>query len=354
MNEGVPRIRLETNEAHLAAIVDAARHGGFMQGQDLRLFSDELKRGTKRSNCLLTSNGFSALFLMILAKGWQRMPIAIPAAGTCFAVVNAIRSSGNIPVFVDNDPDTAGMNIVKLLEMFDQGHVKAAILPTHFGLFQSVDALVERDVPFFEDNAQSAMSVWRYGANARDFVLSFYPTKNLNGIDGGAIVTDDPNLYAAAADRVYYDQQTEDEAVERYNFRMSNINAAFARVSLGMLGEQATWLSKVMQAYDALFAQHEHVFRLGKQCDLPCQPSKYVLRFNSAEMARKFASGLGTEGIGVSEELSMLCFDKEAQFEGAAALVGPTLSIPFRESLKENEVGRVLDACSRVLRDLGR
>ena len=62
--------------------------------------------------------------------------------------------------------------------------------------------------------------------------LSFYPTKWVNGIDGGAILLDDDELACLIRKRASYVDQIEYEHRGRYNAQMSNLHAAIALSSL--------------------------------------------------------------------------------------------------------------------------
>jgi len=343
---GVPRIRLETSVQHVDALVQAVSQQGFMHGTALAEFAERLKIQSKKKYCLLTSNGFSGLFLAIKASGWSGLRVAVPAASTCFAITNAIRCSGNIPVFVDNDLQTAGLCLKQLLKKFELGEVQAAILPTHFGLMQSLTELQARGIPFIEDDAQATMSLLNYGTLADVAVLSFYPTKALNGIDGGAILTDQVGIYEKAKDLVYYGEQTRDDEVGRFNFRMSNLNAAFATVSLNVLLESIDQIDRAVAAYDSVLLRYPEIKRLGAEHRLSSCLSKYVIRFPCADDAARFNDMMTRRAIGVSTELCLLPSDGCEEFVNARLLARTTVSIPLRIGLTEietEEVARVLD-----------
>ncbi len=349
MSDRVPRIRLFSSDRHVTALAEAIRHNEFMQGAALEEFADRLKSLSNKRYCLLTANGFSSLFLAIQARGWRELRIAVPAASTCFAMTNAIRSSGNIPVYVDNDAETAGMCLDSVTQLYKRGDLQAAILPTHFGLMQSLQPLQDCGIPFIEDDAQSAMSVARYGTSADVAILSFYPTKNLNGVDGGAILTNDPDIYERARDLVYYGEQAKDDDNGRFNFRMSNLHAAFANVSLDSLDENIGSLEDVTSAYDAVLSQYPKVGRLGSRHAVPACLSKYVLCFPHREAADGFRIAMEKRSIGVSTELCMLPADAGPDFERAKHLAKTTVSIPFRETLTDDETEEVVNAMGTVL-----
>jgi dTDP-4-amino-4,6-dideoxygalactose transaminase len=89
------------------------------------------------------------------------------------------------------------------------------------------------DVPILEDAAQ-AHGALRADPRSRAAAYSFYPTKNLGGIgDGGAVVTDDPEVAALLARLRTHGMGAEYVHHEiSQNFRMSEIEAVWLRLAL--------------------------------------------------------------------------------------------------------------------------
>src|SRR4029079_12300122 len=109
-----------------------------------------------------------------------------------------------------------------------------AVIVVH--LYGRPGSIPDIDIPVVEDAAQAHGAVADHARSAA-VAYSFYPTKNLGGIgDGGAVATCDPAL-ADRVRRLRVHGMTEQYVHEEIsqNFRMSEVEAAWLRLSLGRL-----------------------------------------------------------------------------------------------------------------------
>jgi perosamine synthetase len=110
-----------------------------------------------------------------------------------------------LPVFVDVDPATFQIAADKVEAAITER--TTAILPVHLGgNVADMDKLLEisrrRNIPIVEDACQSHLAEWRgrkVGTLGATGCFSFQASKNLNSGEGGAILTNDPDL----AERCY-------------------------------------------------------------------------------------------------------------------------------------------------------
>jgi dTDP-4-amino-4,6-dideoxygalactose transaminase len=352
MSDVVPRIRIPLLKAHKDVLIRTLDEGEFVIGHDIHEFSEELAKCTGRKYCLLTANGFSALFLAIRSMGLEGKRIAVPAASTCFAILNAIRSSRNTPVFIDNDLSNGNASLDELEWKFKNSEVEAAILPSHFGIFHDRETLRNIALPIIEDNAQAILSSILFASSAEVMTLSFYPTKILNGIDGGAVLTDNPKIYKLCRDIVYYAHQQEDDGVERYNMRMTNLNAAFGRITLKELPSYGQVIAEAIETYFSVVDSFPEVKVLGDDARSRYLLSKFVLKFTSSHLRNMAEKALKKKGVGCSKELFLLTKKDPKLYPNATKLVDTTLSVPLRESLTAKEIDMVSKCLMSTLTEI--
>ena len=230
----VPFLDLARRAAHqqpeLSEAVDrVVRSGVYLLGQELEAFEAEFAEFTGRRHVVGVASGTEALRLALLALGLEPGDEVIIPALTAVPTAAAVCAVGAVPVFVDVDPHTAGIDVdCAAAAVTDRTR---AVIPVH--LYGRPAELPDLGVPIVEDAAQ-AHGALDPNAPAAAAAYSFYPTKNLGGIgDGGAVVTDDADL--AAAVRLRRAHALTDGYVHTAiatNARMSEVEAAALRIGL--------------------------------------------------------------------------------------------------------------------------
>lgn len=217
-----------------------SRSGAFTFGEDLEAFEAEFAEYCGAAQAVGVSDGTDALSLALTALGAGPGREVITVAHTFVATVEAIGATGADVVLVDIDPATRCMDPAHLEAAI--GPKTAAILPVHlYGRPAPMDAILAAagEVPVLEDAAQAhgaELDGRRAGSFGRAAGFSFYPTKNLGAMgDGGAVVTDDPELAAAVRSLRHHGSDPAD--ANRHlrpgsTARLDNLQAALLRLKL--------------------------------------------------------------------------------------------------------------------------
>ena len=83
-------------------VISAMENGFYARGPHLKKLQNVLKNKFDKKYAILTTNGFSSLFLTLKALNLpKKNQVTTASAGTCFAMVNAIKAAGLKPKFVD-------------------------------------------------------------------------------------------------------------------------------------------------------------------------------------------------------------------------------------------------------------
>jgi dTDP-4-amino-4,6-dideoxygalactose transaminase len=346
MSEPVARIRVPVFEGQLENVVAAIRAGQLARGPHLGRLEAELCAMFGKRHALLTSNGFAALFATLKALGPADAPVLTAAAGTCFAMVNAIKAAGREVAFADLDAGSFGIGDLRGLQA--GGRLAAAVVPDHFGRIAPACRRPLADGALLvEDAAQAFLSRRRIGTAADVVVLSFYPTKFANGIDGGAVLTDLTDLHQTMRHLASYEEQHEFEPAARFNLGMSNLHAAFA---LGTLAEIEGIERRLLDSHAVLRA-------VATDCGLRVAepgagevPSRFIVECTDRAARDRMLAQLEHCGVQASRELVWLCpAEERGRHPVAARLVDCTLSLPFHPLLSDREVERI-GAALRSLR----
>lgn len=167
-----------------------------VNGEQGRLFEQELSVYTSAKHCIAVGNGTDALIISLMAAGVGPGDEVIVPCYSFFASVSCVLHIGATPVFVDIESTTYAMDL-DLVEKAITPRTRA-IMPVHL-FCQMADmprlkALADRHgILLIEDSAE-AIGMYQQGTHAGLFglggTLSFFPTKTLGALgDAGVILT---------------------------------------------------------------------------------------------------------------------------------------------------------------------
>ncbi|MEN6604776.1 MAG: DegT/DnrJ/EryC1/StrS family aminotransferase [Bryobacteraceae bacterium] len=191
------------DEKEEKALAEVVRSGHWFRGNgdNVKRFEETYAQLAGTKHCLATSSGTAALQTSLAALGVGPGDEVLLAPYTFVATLNVILNMYALPVFVDSDIETAQIDARKIDAAITKDTV--AMIPVHLaGNVADLDEIMKvakaRKIPVVEDTCQSHLSEWRgkkagsYGATG---CFSFQASKNLNCGEGGAIITNDDDLY---------------------------------------------------------------------------------------------------------------------------------------------------------------
>jgi len=247
-----------------AAIRRVLDSGWYILGREVDAFEREFATWVGAAHAVGVANGTDAVELALRAVGVGTGDEVIAPAHTATATIAAIEHAGAIPVLVDIEADTFGLDPEKLRATIaarrPAGRLRAVVVVHLYGHPAALDAIVpivrDAGLALVEDCAQAHGARWQ-GRGAGTFgdasAFSFYPTKNLGALgDGGAVVTDD----AATAGRLrslreYGWRERFRSETPGVNSRLDEIQAAILRVKLKALEADNTRRRTIAARYTA-------------------------------------------------------------------------------------------------------
>jgi dTDP-4-amino-4,6-dideoxygalactose transaminase len=337
-----------------AAIARVLAHGQFVQGPEVAEFEKAFAAYCHAAHCIGTSNGTSAIELVLRAAGIGPGDEVITTPMTFFATVEPILLAGARPVLVDVDRRTALIRADAAEAAIT--HRTAAIVPVHlYG--QPVDlnafrALADRHQLFLlEDAAQAHGASWRgrrAGSVGNAATFSFFPGKNLGALgDAGAVTTGDEAL--ATRVRKLRDHGRADKYrhdVVGTNARLDTLQAAVLSVKLAHLDRWNEVRRRYAAAYDHAFASVEGVTPIRVHDDAIAVYHQYVVRLADREGAR---AALAERGIasGVHYPIPLhrqpaLADVVDGDYPAADALAEEVLSLPVFPELSDEQRASVV------------
>ena len=210
-------------------------------------FESELANRIGAGYCHLSSRGTAALRIALAACGIGAGDEVIVPPFTFIATIEGILDAGAIPVFSEID-ETLCLD-PELIESVITPRTKA-VMPVHMcGAMAHIEEIRsicnQKGLLLIEDACQSLGATFNgkaVGTFGQMGCFSFDPVKTITCGEGGAVVTDDKELYTLADayadhghDHIGNDRGLEGHPILGTNFRISELNAAVGVAQLKKL-----------------------------------------------------------------------------------------------------------------------
>jgi dTDP-4-amino-4,6-dideoxygalactose transaminase len=371
-------------EREIAEVVDCLRSGWIGSGPKVRRFERMLEDYLGVAHVRCVSSCTAALILAMRVNGIGPGDEVLVPAMTFVATANAVEHVGAVPVLVDSEPRT-GLIDLEAAEARISARTKA-ILPVHLA-GRSVDmgrlnSLRDHyGMVVIEDAAHALGTEWggrKIGSHGNLAAYSFYVTKNITTIEGGAIATEDPCV-AADVERLALHglslgawQRFSDAGFKHYEvvepgfkFNMTDVQAALGIHQLGKLDDWIARRRELALRYDELLAdlpletppttdpatRHaHHLYTVEVRPEAGIDRDELL-----AEMTRRNI-GVGVHYIGVHlHPYYRMTYDiRPEQLPVATQISQRTLSLPLSPKVSERDQDDVVAALRDVLaRDAG-
>ena len=227
---------------------DGARQGHWKA----KSFETELAQRIGSGYCHLCASGTAALGVALAACGIGAGDEVIVPPFTFIATIEAVLAAGAVPIFAEID-ETLCLDPKALPDAVTPR--TKAVLPVHMcGAMARIDEIKafceHKGLILIEDACQALGGSFKgrsLGTFGRVGCFSFDPVKTVTCGEGGAVVTDDEQLYLKADayadhghDHIGQDRGLEGHPLLGLNFRISELNAAVGLAQLRKLDHMLT------------------------------------------------------------------------------------------------------------------
>lgn len=306
--------------------------GWVAQGSEVEAFENELCHffNLPEGHAVAVSSGSAALFLALWALDGRNQRIGLPVYA-CAALRNAVGLVGGKCVYLDCKEGSPSVDVSAAI----RAGVDILIAPSMFGIPAELPDTDNFRV--IEDLAQAIgarVSGERIGLRGDIGICSFYATKLMTtGGQGGAVVSRDEALIDKIRDYRQFDSR--DDTKLRFNFQMTDLQAAVGRVQLYRLPEFIEQREKWFSIYQ------EAGLDLLDDSTLGVQPVRYRMVMRCTSPARVIAALASADirAIVPVEERELL--DDPTHYPVALALANTTVSLPAYPGLREEDVVRI-------------
>ncbi|MBR0343408.1 MAG: UDP-4-amino-4,6-dideoxy-N-acetyl-beta-L-altrosamine transaminase [Oscillospiraceae bacterium] len=346
---------------------------------------DELERTlceyTGAKYAVAVNSGTSALHCACIAAEVGPGDEVITTPLTFAASANCVLYCGAKPVFADIDPETYTIDPESIRAHITE-KTKAVIAVDFTGQAVKIDEIreicKEHNLIFIEDAAHSIATRYKgqqVGSLADMTCFSFHPVKTVTGGEGGAILTNDEDLYKklvlAHTHGITHDEELMEDAPHEgpwyyeqiklgYNYRLTDFQAALIVSQLGKVDRFAARRKEIVKKYNEEFSKIPELF---VQKDIPESDScrhLYVIQLKLDMLnctRREFFDAMSCENVQCQIHYvpvywfphyrhlgyeKGLCPNAEQTYKGI-------MSIPLYPKMTDQDVEDVIHAVKKVI-----
>ena len=323
-----PTLGKEEEDAALRVI----RRGWLAQGEEVEKFENEFcdYLGLPNGHAVALSSGTASLFLAFEILNAENKKILFPSY-VCSALRHAVSMANGKEELVDiskNSPNISMNDIEKTPH-------DISIIPHMYGIpikFQNNSNLI------IEDCCQALgakINDNMVGLNGTVGIFSFYVTKLMtSGGQGGMLISKNKEYADAARDYREFDLRNDNK--KRFNFQMTDLQAAIGR-------EQLKKLPDFLKKRDEIFNIYKNAgLDMLDVDDKTIQPIRYraIIKTQDPLEIIKTLDSAGVKAIVPTEDWEIL--GPKSQFPNGFKLSKETVSIPVYPSLTNSEIDIIL------------
>ncbi len=368
-------------EDDIQAVADALRDPLITCGPKVAEFERELCKYTGAEYAVAVSNGTAALHCACIAAGIGSGDEVITTPMTFAASANCVLYCGGTPVFADIDQNTYNIDPESIREKITE-KTKAVIAVDFTGQPVESDEIRkicnEHGLVFIVDAAHSIGSAYNgkmAGSIADITTFSFHPVKTITGGEGGAVLTNDKELYEkivlAHAHGITHDKALMQDMPHEgpwyyeqvslgYNYRMTDFQAALLISQLGKIEQFKARRKQIVARYNEAFKDIPEIILQKEIPQADTCRHLYIIQLDLEKLActrREFFDAMEAENVRCQvhyvpvywfpyyQKLGYkrgLCPNAEKLYQGI-------MSIPLYPRLTDKDVESVIQAVMKIV-----
>ncbi len=368
------------DDADIRAVVDVLKSDFLTCGPKIAEAEAKLCEITGAKHAVLVANGTAALHAAIVAAGIGSGDEVITTPITFAASANCALYCGATPIFADINPETYNID-PDSIEKCITDKTKAVVAVDFTGQAVEIQRIREicdkYNLIFIEDAAHSLGTKYNektIGSLADMTEFSFHPVKTCTAGEGGAITTNDDELYKRLilfrTHGITRVQEWMDKPSEGgwyyqqidlgYNYRITDMQAALLSSQLDKLDMFANRRKALVKRYDEAFAKMPEITVQKEIPESDTVRHLYIIQLNLEMLTcgrREVFDALQAEGIGVNVHyIPVYTFPhyqklgyKMGDCPNAERLYERIISIPLFYSMTDEDQDKVIEVVEKVL-----
>ncbi len=368
------------DDADIQAVTDVLKSDLITCGPMAAHLEKKLCEITGAKYAVAVSNGTAALHLACLAAGIKKGDQIITTPITFAASANCALYCGAKPVFADINPETYNISPQSVREHITPD-TKAVVAVDFTGQAVELDEIraicEEHNLILIEDAAHSIGTKYKgqpVGSIADMTTFSFHPVKTVTGGEGGAILTNNEELYhklmrlrthgitrnmdemVHPTDDPWYNEQVD----LGYNYRITDFQSALIASQLDKLPTFSKRRDEIVRKYNKAFADIPELILQKEIPESETTRHLYIIQLNLDLLScnrREFFDALYAENVCPQVHYMPVYYHSYYEKIGYAKGLCPNaehlydriMSIPLYYTLTDEDVEDVIKAVKKVV-----
>lgn len=368
------------DEEDISKVVEVLRGDYLTTGPYVREFEEALANKVGAKYAVAVTSGTAALHCAVIAAGIEKCDEVLVTPMTFAASANCILYVGATPVFVDVEENTGNIDVNKIEEKITD-KTKAIIAVSYRGNPVKIDKIMDiakkHNLIVIEDAAHAIGAKYKdiyVGNNADMTIFSFHPVKHITTGEGGAITTNDKELYRKLIEVRSHGITRNVDIMENkddpwyyeqidlgYNYRMPDINAALGASQIKKLDSFIEKRKELATLYSSMLKGNQYVTLLEDTEGGFNSEHIYVIKLNLEKLnctRREVFKALIKENIGVNVHYIPVYFHPYYRKLGYKRGICPVceefyeriITLPLHVSMNRDDVISVIKALDKVFK----
>ncbi|MBX9295079.1 UDP-4-amino-4,6-dideoxy-N-acetyl-beta-L-altrosamine transaminase [Chromobacterium piscinae] len=380
----IPYGRQDIDQIDEQTVLDTLRSDFLTQGPKVAEFEQALCNYTGARYCVAVASGTAALHLAVAALELPEGSEGITSTNTFTASANSMVYCGVKPVFADIDSRSYNIDPRSILE-----HITAQtrlVTAVHFaGQTANMAAIAslaqEHGLRVIEDAAHAIGSNYPDGSKVGNCkysdltIFSFHPVKTMTTGEGGAVMTNDADLYqrmlllrshgiSKDPSRMsrnpgpwYYEMQA-----LGWHYRLTDMQAALGLSQLSKIESFKARRREIVANYNAVFGQNPLITTPHEEMAASSCFHLYVLKLNFEQLGKSRVDvmqqlvecGIGSQVHYIPVHTQPWYQDNFSTRQGdcpiAEEYYQSCLSLPLYSSMSDDDQRRVISAVNEIVK----
>lgn len=369
------------DESDIEAVVGVLKSDYLTCGPAVEKMEERLAEYTGVKYAVAVSSGTAALHCACIAAGIGPGDEVITTPLTFAASANCVLYCGGKPVFADINPNTYNIDPISI-EQHITKNTKAVIAVDFTGQAVQSDeirAICDKyHLVYIEDAAHSIGTEYngqRVGNLADMTCFSFHPVKTITGGEGGAVLTNNEELYKkivlAHTHGITHDLELMEDAPHEgpwyyeqislgYNYRITDFQAALITSQMKKIDFFKKRRQEIVRMYDEAFSSVEELILQQEIEESDTCRHLYIIQLNSEKLTctrREFFDAMSAENVQCQIHYvpvywftyyKHLGYDK-GLCPNAEKVYNGIMSIPLYPQMSDEDVYDVIAAVKKIV-----